>query len=106
MVDYLKQHTGESIPADDLLAKMLERSRPLQHPKRVEAETLEAMQRMVDEGCSQSEIARTLNVSRNTVRARFPEAAWSRQQIAEISQATRRYNNAMRGKGFSQGVLE
>lgn len=104
LLDYLKQHIGEDLPAEDLIAKLEARLKPQAPARRVKPEQIEAMRLMVEDGCNQTEIARTLKVSRNSVRRLFPEAAWSRQQIAEVSQAKRRFNSVMKSNGASEFV--
>ena len=70
--------------------------------QQVSDEQIEAMRSMVKDGASHADIARTVGVSRVTVAHHFPGTGWSRQQIAEVSQATRRFNSVMKSNGVVQ----
>lgn len=57
----------------------------LQRPPReaLTEEQLSTAQALLEDGCSRSEVARTLGVYESTIRRRFPGHVWSAQQIAD-----------------------
>jgi DNA invertase Pin-like site-specific DNA recombinase len=55
---------------------------------------LERARSMLEDGCSISEVARTLDRSYEAVRRRFPEYVWTQQQVSEHALSIR-YRKAL-----------
>lgn len=69
-------------------------------------ERLEAIELLLKDGASMREIARTLNVARESIMRHFPDyKGWSKQHNAEVSRAKRKYNSVMKSNGAAY-VLE
>lgn len=60
--------------------------------KRFTPEEIEWAEKLLAEGCSRQEVERTLGGS---LRHRFPDRCWDRQQIAQFGALCRRLNNAL-----------
>ncbi len=55
----------------------------------------EVAERLIAEGCSYSEVARTIGRSHATVAKRFPGHAWSPKECGQFRAALRRANERM-----------
>jgi predicted transcriptional regulator len=62
----------------------------------IDPEKLAKAKQMLEEGCSQQEVALTLNMSRNTIRKYFPGTAWTFQQRAEHGVLVRTMNHKIK----------
>ena len=64
----------------------------LQRPARqaLTAGQLATAQALLDDGCSRTEVARTLGVWESTIRRRFPCHAWTPQQCADHARTIRK----------------
>lgn len=60
------------------------------------AEQIDAAERLLSEGCSVSETARSVGVTDMTIHKRFPGRAWSRTQIAQHAVLCRRLGGALK----------
>lgn len=59
-------------------------------------EDREVARRLLDDGCSISETAKTVGVSRPTIRRWFPDATpWTKQQASQHAAFTRRMNRTI-----------
>lgn len=58
---------------------------PKPRPNRTSPELLAKIKEMLDDGCSNREIARTLDTSNKTVAKFFPDSGWTPQQAGEFS---------------------
>lgn len=50
---------------------------------RATPERLEQARALIEDGCSQAEVARTLGMSKRTLRRHFPDAQWTSEQVRE-----------------------
>lgn len=54
---------------------------------------------MVDDGCSISEVARTLGSTHDTVKRHFPHAGWDASKVGEYARMMRTLKKALRQQG-------
>lgn len=54
------------------------------------AEELELARRLIEDGCSRCEVARTVGRHANTIARYFPESGWTREQVNEYTALLRR----------------
>ena len=74
---------------------------PLKRSHELTPERVAHLRRLVDDGWSFAEIARTEHVSRNTLERYFPGRAWGAQQRDEFHTALRRGREALASASYS-----
>lgn len=63
---------------------------PTPRHNKISEETWAKVEAMLDDGCSQREISRTLGMAPITIRRRFPGRGWSKQQTREYIRVLRK----------------
>lgn len=66
-------------------------------------EQLELARRLMEDGCSREEAARTIGVSANTLERHFPGMCWTRAQRNEYLSMLKRFRNS--GANLEQGYI-
>jgi DNA-binding CsgD family transcriptional regulator len=61
-------------------------------PKPLTDAEIDRARAMLEDGCSYSEVGRTLGRSNNNLMKRLPGYGWDRKQIIELAVATKRFN--------------
>lgn len=60
-------------------------------PHRMTADEIAAAGKLLDDGCSYEEVARTLGVSWSSIVARFPGRSWTPSQVGAFANLHRRF---------------